>query len=311
MTSSASVILEAAGHRLRLETDREARPWTTVLQEFACLVRPDDGRPVEATIRLLPRGWEEPSPLTLPPNARLLRGGGRKVFASDEADVFFLDFHETAFFRVEPGRATGVCYDDDRVDPMFWTELCVNHIIFLQLRRLGLFPLHAGGAVRPDGAAVLLTGDSGAGKTTAALRLAVSGWPWLGDDLVLWERDGSVHALAKTPAATPWTTTRLGLENRVRGERRTGKRLLAPWPAGPSCHEARLYLVRASDSGHNALEPIESDLADAVLETQTSFCATDALTGAPTPSLDFFRDRLRILKVGDLDTLPEFLAAQP
>jgi hypothetical protein len=58
----------------------------------------------------------------------------------------------------------------------------------LRLRSRGRFHIHASGAVDPTGRAVLLTGDSGGGKSTLAYALARAGWPALGDDGILIER---------------------------------------------------------------------------------------------------------------------------
>lgn len=310
-----------AGFRIRIESDREEAPFRSVAADLAALVDNDAAFSGNATpdarILLLPRRWDEPSPLKLPPNAQLVRAGGRKVF--QHGNRFFIDFHENAFFELDGLTATGVCYSDERVDPMFWTELSVNHVLFLLLMRLGRFPLHAGGAVRPDGTAMLMLGESGAGKTTATLSLVAAhgaahgeknGWPFLGDDFVLWDAAGRIYPFAKAPAASPWTVAATGLASRVCGARRTGKQLLTPWPPAPPCDNARLYLVSPAPDGKNRVEPVNADFAAEFLTTQTSLCVTDRLLGAPTPDLAPFVRRLQRLWVGDLRTLPDFLMAQ-
>jgi hypothetical protein len=50
------------------------------------------------------------------------------------------------------------------------------------LKRRGIYALHAGGVTR-DGAAILLAGASGSGKTTLTLALALAGLGFLGDDI--------------------------------------------------------------------------------------------------------------------------------
>lgn len=49
----------------------------------------------------------------------------------------------------------------------------------------GLFALHCGGVVSPEGRGVLLAGVSGSGKTTLTCALTRSGWSYLSDDAVL------------------------------------------------------------------------------------------------------------------------------
>ena len=56
------------------------------------------------------------------------------------------------------------------------------------LRRGGFFLAHAGGVGR-QGRCLLLIGESGAGKTTLALRKAIEGWDFFGDDMVIVGRD--------------------------------------------------------------------------------------------------------------------------
>ena len=58
----------------------------------------------------------------------------------------------------------------------------------LRLRQRGRFHLHASGIVDPRGQAWLLSGDTGAGKSTLACALANAGWQVLGDDGVILER---------------------------------------------------------------------------------------------------------------------------
>ncbi|MFD7580957.1 hypothetical protein [Kitasatospora sp. NPDC059817] len=63
-------------------------------------------------------------------------------------------------------------------------------------QRRGKVTVHATALVPPDGRAVLLLGDKGAGKTTTALALAERGWVHAGDDLVvLAEEDGGQVAV--------------------------------------------------------------------------------------------------------------------
>ncbi len=57
-----------------------------------------------------------------------------------------------------------------------------------QLRRFGVYTIHAAGAVK-DGQALLFVGGSGSGKTTTCLNLVLNGWQMLSNDVVIL-RDG-------------------------------------------------------------------------------------------------------------------------
>lgn len=58
-------------------------------------------------------------------------------------------------------------------------------VFLLLLSARGLYALHAGGVMSPNGQGVLLAGVSGSGKTTLTWALTRSGWSYLSDDSVL------------------------------------------------------------------------------------------------------------------------------
>ncbi len=120
------------------------------------------------------------------------------------------------------------------------------------LRRWGLYHLHAAALVRPDGGCVLLAGEAGSGKTTAALALVRAGWSYLGDDACWLRRaaDGGAEVLAVarpfhvgpgTAALFPWVTAHL----RRDAPPRAGKAPLCP---------------RAAFGAHRALSAARPDL---------------------------------------------------
>jgi hypothetical protein len=111
--------------------------------------------------------------------------------------------------------------------------------LMIALRRRGLFHLHAAGLVPDRGRGLLVVGESGAGKSTAALALVRAGWRWLGDDAVLLaERDGHVVALSlpkefhvgpRTLAAFPEVAPLAGARYRREHDKRpVDPRLVAP-----------------------------------------------------------------------------------
>jgi hypothetical protein len=301
-------VLEArfriGGRCIVLRADRDAVPFRLLADEWEAL-RIDDTSPPDAEIELLPRAWEEPSPLRLPEHAVLIRMGGRKIFAS--GGDYYIDFHENAFFRLEGRRAVGVCYLHETLDPTFWTELCLNHILLLLLRRLGLFFLHAGGAMAPNGTGILFIGSGGSGKSTASMRLAEEGWPWFGDDGVFWDAEGVVHAFPRRAAATDWTVARLGLMKRVVGARLTGKRLLAPWPAAPASASLRFFYPMPALDGRNRIEPLEASLRRRLVASQMTLCRSDERLAGPAADPGFIEKNLTAIRIGDLDGLPDFL----
>jgi hypothetical protein len=76
-----------------------------------------------------------------------------------------------------------------------------THLLFMlslveQLKRMGLFNLHAAGVAR-HGRSVLMPGGSGSGKSTLSLALMKAGLDYLADDMIfLKSSDASVRALA-------------------------------------------------------------------------------------------------------------------
>lgn len=261
------------------------------------------GRHPDITVRLYPRGWEEPSPLKLPKSARMIRAGGRKVFVDGEK--FFIDFHENAFFVIEGDVAEGVCYGDERLDPFFWTELSISYIVTILLRRKNRFLLHAGGAVAPSGTGFLFLGPSGSGKSTAAMRLASEGWKYLGDDVVYVDKNYRVHSYPKRAAATDWTVKRLGIEDRVILRRATGKNVIKPWEPAQPVADYEIFRPLPATTAANAF--VRLDDAEEILRSQMTLCETDAIIGGPLPDLRLLVARLREIRIGDLDGLPKSL----
>jgi hypothetical protein len=81
-----------------------------------------------------------------------------------------------------------------------WAALhdCLRLPWFLALARRGVYPLH-GSAVVVNGRALLIFGDSGAGKSTAAACLARGGAPLLADDTVfVVEKDLAIVGLGES-----------------------------------------------------------------------------------------------------------------
>jgi len=119
--------------------------------------------------------------------------------------------------------------------------------LVLALRREALFHLHAAALVHPEGPGLLVTGGSGAGKTTTTLALLEAGYAFLGDDTLLLRHAPDaprVEALAfprefHLGPATLDAFPRLGpLVGESRGH--TGKRPLDPRLAFPGRYRPSL-----------------------------------------------------------------------
>jgi hypothetical protein len=79
------------------------------------------------------------------------------------------------------------------------------------LRRRNAFPVHAA-AVERDGQAIVIAGGSGSGKSTFALELALNGYSFMCDDLVLvrlGQRGARLHGLCEELDLTPWSAAAL------------------------------------------------------------------------------------------------------
>lgn len=203
---------------------------------FAPLVRPESA-PADFEIRLETMAWDATSPIRLPPEAEMIRWGSFKIHRAGEE--YYLDFHETAFFRLSPGdgRAEGIFFLAPVQDRTLWIENVLLRVIALLLRQRGASLLHASGFATPEGA-VLFVGANGTGKSTLALALAPPGG-FLGDDLVLW--DGArAWAFPKPARVGKFTAKLLGMAETAGEARADGKREI---PAPP--HAAGGHIPRA------------------------------------------------------------------
>lgn len=72
----------------------------------------------------------------------------------------------------------------------FFVDLLFNLALFEALRFHGLYYLHAAAVVDQDGAAYLITGNAGSGKTSLTLSLLAAGFKFLSDDTVFMKLAG-------------------------------------------------------------------------------------------------------------------------
>lgn len=115
---------------------------------------------------------------------------------TDGADLFLL--LGGSVVHLEGGAPIVVSVGFEKVPPESDPLLArvASFAVCAALRRFGVFDLHSAGVVQPESdKAVLIVGQSGTGKSTLALQLALAGWPYLSDDeLLLSLVDGEVEA---------------------------------------------------------------------------------------------------------------------
>ena len=94
----------------------------------------------------------------------------------------------------------------------------ISQALAAAMRRCGLFLLHAAGVRAPgDDKAILVAGDSGAGKSTITFQLASFGWGYLSDDVLLLSKGANgteVRGLRRFFALTADTLAAVELQTR-------------------------------------------------------------------------------------------------
>lgn len=194
-------------------------PWTLAIETsgvpivgeafasaFAPLRLLNDAAVADMTIRLAAETNDVPPPFTLPPDAEAIRWGSFRIFRA--GDGTYLDFHETALFRIREADGEGILYYDPRQDATLWIENILLRVLVILLRPRGATLFHASGWA-DDRGAVLFTGPNGSGKSTLALATAPPGG-FLGDDLVVWDGE-RVWPFPKPPRVAAFSARALGL----------------------------------------------------------------------------------------------------
>lgn len=191
--------LRLAGVELQLEFggDTLLGPMT---RAFAHAGAPSPGRPADTTVLL----WDAASSgVRLPPAPWSLAdyGPGSKIASfSDELIYTCYQGDTGSLLLYHAGRDLAVyCTLDAATLPTYETAAPLRTILHWSLRRRGLQLTHAGAVGRRTGA-VLLAGNSGAGKSSTALACLASDLLYLSDDYCAVDASArpTVHSLFST-----------------------------------------------------------------------------------------------------------------
>lgn len=194
---------------------------------------------------------------------------------------------------------------DVALDPGFWEQTLFDQRNFMLiamvavLRQNGIFPFHGNGLVMND-TGVIVTGNSGAGKTTLTHSLIHRGWQFLADDaialhstgsgLVAWalRRGFSLTEEARDRTEPPPLWDRDSLQ-----ELGNGKFLAMPSPEfserfTPSCTPSALFFSKVGHADETVIERIPDHVAFmSTFEQAAALLADPDLTSA---HLDALRD---------------------
>ena len=145
----------------------------------------------------------------------------------------------------------------------FWRALnLVRHdLIGAVNKRSSRFVNLHGAVLWKDGAALLLAGRTGSGKTTLALKLLEEGWSYMSDDVAPLDAGGLVHPFPKAPGVKdPARWPELGAAGFPPGVPVPTRLFFLP-PAGLSIHHdpasiATVLFVTFDPEGEAALAPL-------------------------------------------------------
>ncbi len=178
-------------HGMALSVEGDARLLTAAAELLGAL--PVDAMPGDPALRLVLR---RSPPRPRPPGRRVLYHGIVDCHA-DGDDLLLWDGHSTARVVAGGARVEVEVSDGSLRDGYLFAHVLLFISLVLALRWRGIFHLHAGALVAPDGRAILVSGHAGAGKSTLTLSLLEAGCAYLGDDAVfLSSRPGHPAVLA-------------------------------------------------------------------------------------------------------------------
>lgn len=247
----------------------------------------DPGQPADLTISI------SPSERPVPQDA-----GGRPILfhgllrGRDLGGAVRLTDGASAVEISGDGRAISGVVHAPRAGERPFDHVLLAVAVAVALRSHGLFHVHAATLLAPDGAAVLVPGAGGSGKTTLALALALGGFTACGDDLCFLSRRAGTpavvpvprafHVAERTARAFPALAARLGAAV-PSGKRELDLRRALPGtrPAPPSLPlPAALLFPSVAGAPATAVRPRPPEEAFDALLDASALAVVDAMPGA-------------------------------
>jgi len=271
-------------HGMRLSVEGDARTVAAAVEVLGALPREDSLATPDLRLYLRPS-----PPLPRPAGPRRFYHGILDCHA-DGDDLLLWDGHSLARVAAGGGLVEIDVAEESLRDGYLFAHVFLLIALVVALRWRGLFHLHAGALVAPDGRGILVSGGAGAGKSTLTLALLEAGCAYLGDDAVfLSSRDGDAAVLAlprpfhvapRTAAAFPHARALLTDPLPAGEKRRLDPRLAWPGRERTSIASASLLLLpHVSGAATTVAHRLSSAEALGALIESSTLVVVDGLPG--------------------------------
>ncbi len=279
--TALTVCYNVAGRLLRVEAlDDWSAQWLAGFLSGFYLTPAAAGSSSPAAITLRVRRAEPPA---IPPGLPVFEISQGSCYV-DEAR-YFLDVDESLVRIAAP--------EARLIDVWFGETPHAQHPVALvnifgyglqaALRRAGVYDLHAAGVLEPvSNAGAIFIGGSGSGKSTLALRLAVAGWRYLSDDMLVLREDAEgLHAegFRRVFAVTEPTLAGCELPGLAAAlgapfisdpsKRRLEPGVVFPGAYAPSCRPRALFFSTVTGADETRLTPMSPQVA---MQRLVRFC---------------------------------------